>query len=59
MKTRIWYVEFGDFTSVNVIATNAKDAINKAMAYRRKIGEIYLNRIQDITEVKFQVEAEN
>ena len=59
MKTKIWNVEFGDWTSVNIIAVNAKDAIHKAIAHRRKVGDQYMNRLQDITKVSFKVEAEN
>ena len=59
MKTKIWFVRFGNWTSVNVIAVNSKDAIHKAIAHRRKQGETYLNRLQDIDLVRLEIEAEN
>ena len=53
--TKIWEVEYGSFTRLNVEAANAKEAMRKAMWKRH--GEPY-NRLQDITSVSLQAEAD-
>ena len=55
MTTRIWNVKFGSWTSANTVAPNIKEAINNVRQSRK--GE-YFNRIQDITDVTLESEAD-
>lgn len=54
MTTKIWNIEYGDWTRHKIVARNVKDAIKKSMAQRK--GE-YRARCQDITEVSLFAEA--
>jgi len=57
MKTKIWEVKFVDYYGyshyVEVVASNAKEAIRKAIWKRR--GESF-SRLQDITKVRLVAE---
>lgn len=52
---KIWEVEFGNYTKIDVVAINIKEAIKRARSQRR--GE-YWNRIQDITKVELLAEGQ-
>ena len=52
MNTQIWKVKFGNWTDIRVVANNAKEAMNKAMSQRRRAGDNYSNRLQDITSIE-------
>jgi hypothetical protein len=59
MTVKIWRVEFGDnFTSVDVDAANFKEAARKAQIYRKKDGNTYLNRTQDIQQIRLIAETD-
>ena len=45
------------WSEFNITGKNCKDAMNKAIIYRRKQGDTYYNRIQDIKEVVFVCET--
>lgn len=59
MKIKIWRVKFGDnYTSLDIVAPNISEAIRKARISRKKVGDIYLNRIQDIIEAMLIAEED-
>lgn len=43
----------GNWTNVNVVANNAKHAIERAMIQRRKDGDDWYNRPQNVQSVEF------
>ena len=45
------------WSEFNIRGKNPKDAMNRAIIYRRKQGDVYYNRIQDIKEVVFVCET--
>lgn len=51
MKLKIWKVEFGGWTEIDVVARNAKDAIKRAIYKKRQEADVYC-RLQDITSVE-------
>jgi len=58
MRVKLWEVEFGTWTKKVVNAPNPKCAMQIAMKQRRKEGDTYLNRIQNITKVDFIAEED-
>lgn len=55
---RIWDVKFGNYTREEVVASNIKNAIKRAMTLRKRNGDTYMNRIQDVTDVALLHEAQ-